>query len=148
MASDFNAKLIAELYETDKPDKAAEIADEMVEIGDPIFPRQIYAAYKKFENTSVSHFFISDLTSFEKNADAAKILKEIARSSTRSADIETLLDYLNEIDYLDSEFTEKVKSLFLKVLKDKKIYEYDVDEYCGYLIRAGEVAKFEELLRK
>ena len=147
MAADYNASLIAELYATEDAEKATRICDEMVSIGDAIFPRQIYEAYKRFKETSVSHYFLSDLTHF-KTGDAIEILKEVAKTDPDDSDLSTMVGYLTEIEYFDPEVVERVKTIFEKDIAEGKVYEYDIDVYTEYLKKAGvEVEILESLLR-
>src|SRR3989344_3907446 len=145
MAADYNANLIAELYATDDADNATRICDEMVAIGDAIFPRQIYEAYKKFRGTAYSHYFVSDLTNF-KTSDATEILKEIAHTTERDADISMMVGYLMNIQYFDPEVVYKIRRLFEKDVTSGKIYEYDFEKYFTYLEQSGEEIKELESL--
>lgn len=137
MATDYNANLIAELYATEDAEKATHICDEMVEIGDAIFPKQIHEAYKKFQGTTIySHYFVSDLTSF-KSRDVAEILKEIARTTKRDADISMMIDYLTDIEYFEPEIVDKVVEIFKEDLISGKASEYDIEKYFTYLEKSG-----------
>lgn len=145
MAIDYNANLIVELYATKDAKKAIQICDEMVKIGDDIFPRQIYEAYKKFQKTVYSHYFISDLTNF-KSSDAVKILKEIAHITNRDADISTMVYYLTDIQYFDPEIVNKVKKLFEKEVVEGNIYSYDIEVYFTYFEKSGKKMEWLESL--
>lgn len=145
MAIDYNANLIAELYATGDEEKATRVCDEMVAIGDPIFPRQIYEAYKKFRKTMVSHYFVSDLTTF-KTTDVVEILKEIAHTSNRDADISMMVGYLTNIEYFDKEIVNKVKKIFKDDISSGELYEDDVEKYFVYLEKSGEDIGFLESL--
>ncbi|MFA6437071.1 MAG: hypothetical protein WC242_05530 [Candidatus Paceibacterota bacterium] len=148
MSSNYNAKLIADLYATSDWKRAIRLSDEMVEIGDNIFPRQIYEAYKKFQNTTISHYFVSDLTSF-KTSDAIEILKEIAHKTSRSADISMMVDYFIDIGYFESEIVVKVKNLFRADMNSKDIRGYDIETYSAYLKKADkETSNLELFLRE
>ncbi len=132
MAEDYNADLITQLFLTDDVEKAKEISDEMVGIGNLIFPRIIYEAYKKFKNTSSSHYFISDLAGF-RSPEVAEIMKEIAHEATKSADFEFTLDYLADIEYFDPTIIEKASTLLKDKLFLKGTDEYDVEACLAYL---------------
>lgn len=148
MASDYNANLIAELYATDDAEQATRISDEMVTIGDPIFPRQIYEAYKKFKDTTVSHYFISDLTSF-KTADASEFLKEIARDSIKNNDISIMVGYLADIAFFAPDIISKVREAFENDISSGDMLDFEVDKYFLYLEKSGEnIERLEVLLRK
>lgn len=142
MATDYNANLIVELYEADNAEKATRISDEMAMIGDPIFPRQIYAAYKKFGGTAVSHYFVSDLTNF-KTSNTVEILKEIAHITKRDADILMMVDYLTSIQCFDPEIVYKFRKLFVKEITSSEADPYDIERYFQYLEKSGE--NMEEL---
>lgn len=137
MATDYNASLIADLYTTTNVEKATHIADEMAEIGDAIFPRQIYEAYKKFKQTSLSHYFVSDLVNF-KSTESADILKEIALTTDREADVAMMIDFLIDIEYFDSVVVNKVKGLFIGLMTSEDISEYDIESYFRYLEKSKE----------
>ncbi len=148
MATDYNANLITELYAAENVEGAIRICDEMVTIGDAIFPRQIYEAYKKFQETPSSHYFVSDLTRF-KTGDATEILKEIAHTTDRDADISLMVGYLTDIEYFDPEIVGKVKNLFERDIASGEIHEYDVEEYFAYLEKSGEeMERLESLLQE
>jgi hypothetical protein len=132
MAIDYNANLISELYAAKDDEHATRISDEMVDIGDPIFPRQIYEAYKKFKSSTKSHYFVQDLTEF-KSTDAAEILKEIARTTERSADLHMMIGYLADIGYFEIKVSDKIASLFQKETDDSDLSEYDIYSYVKYL---------------
>ncbi len=147
MSTDYNASLIAELYSTKDSKKATDICDEMVEIGDSIFPRQIYEAYKKFRADSRSHYFVASLTCF-KTSDTTEILKEIAHSTTSDADISMMLNYLTDINYFDSYIVSKVKDFFVKDIESEDIHEYAIDAYFNYIQKSGhDLQEIEKLLR-
>lgn len=137
MANDYNANLIAELYTTSGAEKATHICDEMVEIGDPIFPRQIYEAYKRFKGSRFSHYFISDLTRFN-TIDAAEILKEIAHTTNDDADISMMIEYLGDIEYFPPDIVYKVKKIFQKEIISKEVNVYDLEIYLSYLEKSGQ----------
>jgi hypothetical protein len=146
MASDYNADLIASLYSTSDAEEAARISSEMASIGDAIFPRQIYEAYKRFKNTFVSHYFVSDLTSFS-TSDADEILKEIARTTQRSADISLMLEYLTEVEFFEPSVVEHVRSIFDHYISEGDLEEYDVEKYFNYLKKSGyDIEKLERYL--
>lgn len=147
MATDYNANLIVELYSTQDPEQATRISDEMVSIGDAVFPRQIYEAYKRFKNTTVSHYFVSDLTSF-KTADAGEILKEIAQTTQKESDISMMINYLTDIEYFDPLIVAKLRGLFESEIDSGDTYDSDVEKYFNYLQKAGEDLKYlEELMQ-
>src|SRR3989344_3728861 len=137
MAIDYDANLIAELYATQDPEKATKICDEMVKIGNAIFPRQIYEAYKKFQTTRVSHYFVSDLANF-KDAYAAEVLKQIAHTTKRDADISMMVSYLTDIQYFDPEIVDKVKKSLEAKATSGEVYDYDLENYVTYLVESGE----------
>jgi hypothetical protein len=147
MATDYNANLIAELYTTENAEKATNISDEMVEIGDPIFPRQIYEAYKKFQKTNVSHYFVSDLVHF-KSGDAVEILKEIAHKTNRDADILMMIEYFTDIEYFDDKVVNKVEKLFKEEIISREIQEYDMERYFEYLKKFSQKKEDLEYLLK
>src|SRR3989338_5506431 len=147
MAADYNSNLIVELYSTSDVGKATRICDEMVSIGDPVFPRQIYEAYKKFKHTHISHSFVLDLTNF-KTRDANEILEEIARETFRGADISMMLDHLIEVEYFHPEVVRKVRGLFEEEVASGETYDYDIDRYVTYLQKAGEETTVLENLLK
>jgi len=136
MSVDYNAKLIAELYVTNDARIASHICDEMVSIGDAIFPQQIYAAYKRFKKTSYSHYFVSDLTEFNSN-DAAEILKEIARTTERDADLAMMVGYLTDIGYFEPDVVERIFNNFIVEISSEDIDEYSMEEYFDYLKKSG-----------
>ncbi len=147
MATDYNANLIVELYTTQDPEQATRISDEMVSIGDDVFPRQIYEAYKRFMNTNVSHYFVSDLTFF-KTADASEILKEIAQTSKKESDISMMINYLTDIQYFDLQIVVKLRGLFEAEIYSGDTYDYDVEKYFNYLEKAGGGVEILETLMK
>ena len=148
MAIDRNANLIAELYRTENEKEASRVCDEMVDIGDSIFPRQIYEAYKRFRKTSMSHYFVSDLTSF-KIGDAAEILKEIAHTTDEDNDLSMIIGYFTDIEYFDPEIVGKVKKMFEEDIISGEIYEYDIEKYFAYLEKSSEEIEWlESLLQK
>ncbi|MFA6594056.1 MAG: hypothetical protein WCT16_02240 [Candidatus Buchananbacteria bacterium] len=148
MASDYNANLIADLYSAENAEKATHISDEMVKIGDAIFPRQIYEAYKKFRKTSVSHYFVSDLTYF-KTGDSAEILKEIAHTTDKDGDIAMMIGYLTDIQYFHNEIVKKIKIIFEANITLGEIKEYDLEKCFVYLEKSGEdMVEIEFFLKK
>lgn len=146
MAYDYNANLIAELYSTEDEDKAIEISDEMSEIGDLIFPRQIYEAYKRFKNTSISHYFVSNLTNF-KSDDTTIILKEIADNTDSYADILMMINFLTNIKYFNSKIISKIKIIIENEIKDLNISEYALEWYAWYLEWADQKEFLEYILK-
>ncbi len=147
MATDYNANLIAELYASENVEKAIRVSDEMVAIGNPMFPRQIYEAYKRFHKTfsSSSHYFVADLTKFKTN-DVAEILKEIAHTTERDADISMMTDYLAEIEYFDSEIVNKIKKIFEKDIFSGEMEDYELEQYYTYLEKLGKETEWLEVL--
>lgn len=137
MAADYNANLIVELYSAKNVQVASRICDEMVKIGDPIFPKQIYEAYKKYRGTSMSHYFVSDLTNF-KSKDATEILKGIALTTENKADITMMVDYLASIKYFDTEIFTKVIGVFKSNLESGSISSYQIERYYEYLESSDE----------
>lgn len=136
MASDYNANLIAELYATSDADEATRICDEMLEIGDAVFPRQIFEAYKRFENSIVSHYFISDLMRFKTPA-AGEFIKEIAHTTKSSADLSMMTGFLASIQYFEPYIVARIHKIFQEEVFAHKIQEYDIDDYCRYLLGGG-----------
>lgn len=65
MASDYDSRLISDLYGTSEPKKAIEIINEMEDINNPIFLRPIYDAYQRFIGSFYSHYFLSAILSFD-----------------------------------------------------------------------------------
>lgn len=147
MAPDYNANLIVELYTAQTAEEATRISDEMVEIGDPIFPKQIYEAYKRFKTTSRSHYFVSDLVGF-KSKDVAEILKEIASTTERSADISMMIDYLADIEYFEPSIMYKVVGLLNEEINSNDITEYDLEKYYKYLSKSEDGKEVLETLLK
>lgn len=147
MASDYNADLIAELYATTDEEQATRISDEMVLIGDPIFPRQIYEAYKRFKNSTVSHYFISDLTRF-KIPEAAEILKEIIQTTEKNADISMMVSFLTDIQFFDQGIIGKILGIFKEDITKRRITDYGIKQYVDYLQKSNysEMWYIEELL--
>lgn len=137
MASDYNASLIAELYSAQSVEDATHISDEMLVIKDPIFPRQIYEAYKKYSNTYSSHYFVSDLAQF-KSDDADFFLKEIADTTNRDADLAMALNRLTEIEFFEATVVKKIKDLFVEEIKSGDIDEYEIEQYTLYLQKSGQ----------
>lgn len=103
MSTEYNSKLIANLYEENDAEKATEIADEMAEIKDMIFIQPLYSAYKRFRSNGsfMSHYFLSDLKFF-KSPETKDIFESIAASKDISkTDFSYCLDYLNDIEYIE-----------------------------------------------
>lgn len=146
MPISYNANLIAELYTTNDAEKANNICEEMVDIGDAIFPRQIYEAYKKFYETTFSHYFVLHLTRF-KSENVAEILKEIAHTTTKNSDIFMMLDYLSDIKYFEPEIIDKVIKSFKEDLILRDAQEYEIEQYFKYIQNSGrEIQKLELFL--
>ncbi len=136
MATDYNADLIAGLYATQDVKKAEQISEEMADIGDEIFPRQIYEAYKRFKNTSSSHCFVSDISSF-KSLDAGEILKAIAENTQKESDVLFALERLADIRYFEERIIQRVLMDFKASVSDGKIYDYEIDRYYNYIKKSG-----------
>jgi len=133
MSTDYNSKLIASLYEETDEEKATEIADEMTEIGDPIFIQPIFAAYKRFLYTTVSHYFLSNLKKF-KTPETTEIFKGIAMSdNTKETNFHYCLDYFNEIEYVEPWLTSKAYSGFLEAISYRNGDVYNLNIYIKYL---------------
>lgn len=136
MASDYNAKLISDLYSEKNSEKATRISNEMTDIGDAIFPRQIFEAYKRFKSTFVSHYFISDLIRF-KTVDATEIIKEIADTTDSESDLSIMIGFLSEIGYFEPSVFAKIVKIFRDGIDAGEIYEYHIDDFIEYLLKSG-----------
>lgn len=147
MSAEFNSKLIDKLYQEFDPDKATLISDEMVEINDAIFIYPIFAAYKKFQKTTVSHYFIADLMEF-KQEDSVRILKELCEDELAlERNLSYLTDFCIKNDYLTEKFTKKVKESFLVNKNLDDFDEYDLTEYLDYFLFAKIFEEVEEVVR-
>ncbi|MDD2375827.1 MAG: hypothetical protein PHD23_10800, partial [Eubacteriales bacterium] len=89
MSTSYNSRLIDKLYQENDALKATRIVDEMIEIGEAIFVYPIYSAYKKFKNTSYSHYFISDLTELASKEETKKEAEIIIKELLEEQDIDS-----------------------------------------------------------
>ncbi len=141
MAQEYNSKLVSQLYKESDDEKAIQILDEMDEIKDPIFIYPILDAYKKFNNTACSHYFLSSLLLYS-SPDIFRILKEIAlNSDTRISDIIWLLDYFSNVKFFDEKINERIKEYFST--KQISISEMDLDFILRYSLQANFLEFFE-----
>jgi len=148
MATEHNSKLIAKLYDCTDPEKATEISDEMLEIGDSIFIYPIYSAYKRFRDNEsyVTHYFVGDLTRFS-TPEASEIIKEIAADAkTPDICVTYLLDYLAKIQYFEPQFIQRIYSLLTDELLTQND-QYDVGLYLQYLEQANSLTDVTLLLQ-
>ncbi|MFA6000460.1 MAG: hypothetical protein WC783_05840 [Candidatus Paceibacterota bacterium] len=146
MTADYNSKLIADLYECTDPKSAASIADEMVEMADPIFIYPIHAAYKKFKDTYYSHYFLLDLISFNTPEISEMITTVVKEPTVTERDLTTVLGYLSRIGFFEPEFIAKVNRLLGKELLSAEDY-YDVAGYLEYLKNAKAILPIIETLK-
>ena len=86
MATEYNSKLIDDLYQTRSADDAVRVLDEINEIGDPVFVYPIYAAYKRFSSSSSSHFFIDALDVIESREVLTIIVEIVSNPDISSVD--------------------------------------------------------------
>lgn len=111
MSTEYNSKLIANLYEEGRTERASEIAYEMREIGDPIFIYPLHSAYKRFKDDFAAYNFITVLTSF-KTPDAVEIIKEVVNDpKVEEGILEATMDYFIAIEHFDPKLVEKVNSI-------------------------------------
>lgn len=148
MSTEFNSKLIDRLYQENDSEKATLISDEMVEIGDAIFIYPIFAAYKKFQSTSVSHYFVSDLKEF-KQEEAVEILKGLCVDELAiQRNLSYLMDFCIKNDYFLESFTQKVREEFKKKFFENKelgyLDEYELADYLDYFLFAKIFEEAEE----
>lgn len=116
MSSDYNSKLISELYSLDEneTDAAEEILLEMEEIKDPVFIYPIYDTYKKFTNTPITHYFLHTLNSFESKDVLEFAIKIVLDKNTPGQILAWALPILTKQEYFDNNAVEKAK----KTLED------------------------------
>ncbi|MFZ2150288.1 MAG: hypothetical protein WAV15_03975 [Minisyncoccia bacterium] len=145
MSTDYNSKLIASLYEETEEEKASEIADEMLEIGDAIFIQPLYSAYKKFFQTSMSHYFVQDISNF-KNPEATEILKSIAREGKESG-FSYCLSHFIKIELYELWLIEKTYSLVFSEIGSKYPNVYSLETYLEYLRKAKSQLPLTDMLR-
>jgi hypothetical protein len=143
MSTDYNSRLIADLYAATDSTKATELADEMVSIKDPIFIHPLYAAYRRYpQDEYVSHYFASDLTEF-KTPEAAEIIKEIARNPVRADDLASIINYLIEIEF----YEEDIVIIAVHLAKQKlnsEFYGYELGMYLKYAQKGGKIGLIED----
>jgi len=145
MSTDHNSKLIASLYEQEDTYTATEIADEMVEIGDPIFIQPIYSAYKRFKKTTVSHYFVGDIGSF-RTPEATEIMKTITQEGDEVEFIYCLMHFI-KIEFQENWLTEKVLQLVATELISKNGDVYSLDTYFEYLLKVKPKIDIKTTLR-
>lgn len=145
MSVRYNSELIDSLYQAMNAEKASDIADEMKEIGDPIFISPIFAAYKKFRLDSRSHYFLVDLIGF-KQPEAIEILKKLATETiSGSADISYLIDFCIENNHFPNEFTRQVEAGFYGDL-GLEMDSYNLTPYLQYFLATKKFSEMEEVV--
>ena len=59
MGSDYNSKLISNLYKTTDDKEIENILEDIEEIGDAVFLQPLLDAYNKHKDSSFSHYFFA-----------------------------------------------------------------------------------------
>ncbi len=146
MASEYNSKLISDLYDSTKSDKAHEVADIMGEIGDPIFLYPLYDAYKRYQKRSISHYFPANICDFAE-AEALPLLLKIFRDkdATRSDKLFSLPGIAAHKCFERDIIDEVIK--ILTELSSSEGDDIDFGFIISYLKAANSLKDVDQLLR-
>ena len=146
MNTEYNSKLISELYSATEEETILEILDEMSETKNAIFLYPIYEAYKKHKSTCYSHCFISSLGRLDTDE-----LIPIAIDIGEDQNIENIdRSYVVGIFKKRKYYKENAINIALASLSlfiDQGGDIYDLNVVIPYLEEAGLLGKIEEYLK-
>ncbi|MDO8503449.1 MAG: hypothetical protein Q7S60_02040 [bacterium] len=153
MSTDYNSELISNLYKSTNQKKVIEIIEEMEEIGDPIFLEPIYDAYKRFQHTYISHYFVNAFEKF----DSPKVLEIVTRIINDGN--RKLSDFFWTLSTLDKhkEYSPSlinIAGMFLKDFAEKGdkstgiSSDYELGETLRYLKNANSISVYEQELQQ
>lgn len=154
MSSDYNSRLISNLYKATDYEEIERILDDMEEIGDGVFLQPLLDAYQKHKNSSFSHYFFGPLSRI-RSENAGKELNNLllTHSGDDSKDLVWILHALNEISYYSDDANEVadilIKSYVDSIKKDALgLGSIDLDYALGYAKGAETLEKYEEILQE
>ncbi len=135
---EYESQLIAKLYELNvrETNTAENLLEEIDELQSPVFLFPMYAAYKRFAETSISHYFISSIALI-KTPDSVRILEEILGNG-RPKDQEWALGKLIDMEVN----TEAMREAAVKFLTDfsnrgtsadYELADWEIRDFVSYL---------------
>ena len=146
MANEHNGNLIAALYAANDEDAALRVLEEMDEILDPSFIGALFAAFKRFKNSTISHYFLSSLQLYSSPQVKSGLIEIALDGATKKTDKIWVLSFLADNSYLDRRLVEVAISYWAEKLKSGEIYTYQLTSVINYLKFAKETDLLAGLL--
>lgn len=145
MSSEYNSKLIDDLYQTSDPEKAKRILEEIREISDPIFIYSLFTGYKKFKYASNSHYFIAALNEI-KSKEVLNVLTEIISDPEVEPLIYTYaLGGFLRYEYFEHDIISKAKLILYEFVANQT--NINLENLLEYLKKAGAISELTDQLR-
>ncbi len=145
MATEYNSKLIDDLYQTRSADDAVRVLDEINEIGDPVFVYPIYAAYKRFSSSSSSHFFIDALDVIESREVLTIIVEIVSNPDISSVDFTFALPIFLKYGYFAPDIVKKARFILYQFSVNNQEIVY-LEALLRYSDKAGIVSSLSDQL--
>lgn len=146
MGTEYNSKLIAELYSTTQRNKLMELLNEIEEINDPIFLYPVYAIYKRNKKESYSHYFLVTLNKIN-SSEIVPIAIEIGEDpETNNTDRVYAVEMFEKRKYYEKRAISIALASLLLFIKEKSDY-YNLYPIITYLKDAGLISDVEDDLQ-
>lgn len=146
MDTEYNSKLISELYLATEEETILEILDEMSETKNPIFLYPIYEAYKKHKDAFYSHYFLSSLGELNTDELIPIAINIGEDQDTSNKDLGYVVDIFKKKKYY-KENAINIALTNLSLFIDQGGDIYDLNTIVPYLEEAGLISKIEGYLK-
>lgn len=145
MASEYNSKLIDNLYQTRDEEEAERILEEMEEIADPVFIRPIVAAYRKFQYASNSHYFVATLNKIESRGVLEALIEIVSDQNVKSLIYTYALEGLTKYEHFEPKVVFGAKLILYGFSTNRT--NIHLENLLEYLKKAGILPEFENELK-
>lgn len=147
MSDEYEGKLIQDLFSANNNREVIDVLEEMQQNASAVFKYPVLEVYKKYNNKSISHYFIITLTKLD-IPNLTDIFIEIGNNlKTNEPDLKYIIQYFNDIKFYGEKGTAIAKRLLKIHMQDENVFYLELYSPVNYLINAGIGKKIEGYLQ-
>lgn len=147
MSDEYEGKLVQDLFSATNDREVVDVLEEIQQSGSAVFKYPVLETYKKYNDKSISHYFIITLRKLNISG-LTDILLEIGNNpKTNEPDLGYIVQYLNEHNYYEKPGVDIALKLLKIHFEDTDTFYLELMDPIIYLINSGSGEDIEPYLK-